>query len=135
MSALFLILVSLTMTRFSEKMLISTRCITYMVSCPTWSKNLGRSLLAAAAVCGINTESPENAINFFFLWRVKLHPIGAKRFCDSLITHSFVQLVELILKCLWENMPMPSKVHIFWEGHKILRNLHLTFVLCRISQK
>ena len=22
------------------------------------------------------------------------------------------------------------KVHIFWEGHKILRNLHLTFVLC-----
>ena len=22
------------------------------------------------------------------------------------------------------------KVHIFWEGHKILWNLHLTFVLC-----
>ena len=22
------------------------------------------------------------------------------------------------------------KVHIFWEGHTILRNLHLTFVLC-----
>ena len=22
----------------------------------------------------------------------------------------------------------PGKVHIFWEGHKILRNLHLTFV-------
>ena len=27
------------------------------------------------------------------------------------------------------------KVHIFWEGHKILRNLHLTFVLCSTSQK
>ena len=27
------------------------------------------------------------------------------------------------------------KVHIFWEGHKILRNLHLTFVLCSASQK
>ena len=26
------------------------------------------------------------------------------------------------------------KVHIFWEGHKILRNLHLTFVLCSASQ-
>ena len=24
-----------------------------------------------------------------------------------------------------------GKVHIFWEGHKILRNLHLTFVLCK----
>ena len=23
------------------------------------------------------------------------------------------------------------KVHIFWEGHKILRNLHLTFVQCQ----
>ena len=26
-------------------------------------------------------------------------------------------------------------VHIFWEGHKILQNLHLTFVLCNASQK
>ena len=27
-----------------------------------------------------------------------------------------------------------SKVHIFWEGHKILRNLHQLFVLCTASQ-
>ena len=27
------------------------------------------------------------------------------------------------------------KVHIFWEDHKILQNLHLTFVLCSVSQK
>ena len=27
-----------------------------------------------------------------------------------------------------------SKVHIFSEGHKILRNLHLTFILCSASQ-
>ena len=27
------------------------------------------------------------------------------------------------------------KVHIFWEGHKILRNLYLTFVLFSASQK
>ena len=26
------------------------------------------------------------------------------------------------------------KVHIFWEGHKILWNLHLTFVLCSNGQ-
>ena len=33
--------------------------------------------------------------------------------------------------------PEPSellKVHIFWEGHKILRNLHRRFVLCSASQ-
>ena len=28
-----------------------------------------------------------------------------------------------------------SKVHIFWEGHKILGNLHLTFVLCTVPVK
>ena len=27
-----------------------------------------------------------------------------------------------------------SKVHIFWEGHKILRNLHRRFVLCSNGQ-
>ena len=27
------------------------------------------------------------------------------------------------------------KVHIFWEGHQILRNFHLIFVLCSASQK
>ena len=29
----------------------------------------------------------------------------------------------------------PVKVHIFWEGHKILRNLHLTFDCSTYSQK
>ena len=27
-----------------------------------------------------------------------------------------------------------GKVHIFWESHKILRNLHRRFDLCRASQ-
>ena len=27
-----------------------------------------------------------------------------------------------------------SKVHIFWEGHKFLRNLHCRFVLCSNGQ-
>ena len=41
---------------------------------------------------------------------------------------------------LWPKLPccLPHLVHkvlIFWEGHKILRNLHLTFVLCSASQK
>ena len=27
-----------------------------------------------------------------------------------------------------------DKVHIFWEGHQILRNLHQSFVLCIASQ-
>ena len=31
--------------------------------------------------------------------------------------------------------PFKGKVHIFWEGHKILRNLHLTFDCIYCSQK
>ena len=30
---------------------------------------------------------------------------------------------------------LTGKVHIFWEGNKILQNLHLTFVLFSASQK
>ena len=35
--------------------------------------------------------------------------------------------------CCFFNLRV-SKVHIFWEGHKILRNLHQLFVLCTASQ-
>ena len=31
-------------------------------------------------------------------------------------------------------LPLRLKVHIFWEGHKILRNLHQLFVQCTDSQ-
>ena len=33
------------------------------------------------------------------------------------------------------NLNLDFKVHIFWEGHKILRNLHLTFDWHYIGQK
>ena len=32
-------------------------------------------------------------------------------------------------------MPYSIKVHIFWEGHKILQNLHLTFVQYAVPVK
>ena len=32
-------------------------------------------------------------------------------------------------------LKLSIKVQIFWEGYKILQNLHLTFVLCSASQK
>ena len=36
-------------------------------------------------------------------------------------------------KSFWQRFT--CKVHIFWEGHKILRNLHLTFDYSTYSQK
>ena len=57
--------------------------------------------------------------------------IGGKNTCtlEASSGSSFAK-GHLISKC-----PFVVKVHIFWEGHKILRNLHLTFVLCSASQK
>ena len=52
--------------------------------------------------------------------------------------------VSKIIVCSWFNLNLhvsfqnnlyEVKVHIFWEGHKILWNIHLTFVLCSASQK
>ena len=42
-------------------------------------------------------------------------------FCNSIVYKAFQHLV---LRHYWA---FSFKVHIFWEGHKILRNLHLTF--------
>ena len=54
--------------------------------------------------------------------------------CTYVISIGFSYLVSSLftytwLKCAAQKscITAPRKVHIFWEGHKILRNLHLTF--------
>ena len=42
------------------------------------------------------------------------------------------QISEKMIFCIKNQT---TKVHIFWEGHKILRNLHLTFDCVYCSQK
>ena len=42
---------------------------------------------------------------------------------------------QLFVRNLVKLQHVKFKVHTFWEGHKTLRNLHLTFVLCGASQK
>ena len=36
--------------------------------------------------------------------------------------------------CVKTTSGLNGKVNIFWEGHKILGNLHLIFVLCSANQ-
>ena len=45
---------------------------------------------------------------------------------------SFLDSTQELTNC---KSYLVGKVHIFWEGHKILWNIHLTFVLCSASQK
>ena len=53
----------------------------------------------------------------------------------SLGTQKSAKTPPAVGKMIRPFRPILGKVHIFWEGHKLLRNLHLTFVLCRASQK
>ena len=58
------------------------------------------------------------------------------------IVMSWERYVRICLGlCIWRSVVpsfkniVISKIHIFWEGHKILRNLHLTFDWHYIAQK
>ena len=52
----------------------------------------------------------------------------------SIIQHE-IDFISLWMNLLWNINIIVSKVHIFWEGHKILRNLPLTFDGMYCSQK
>ena len=44
----------------------------------------------------------------------------------------FLQFLPNLVSVFWDKkLVLFHKVHIFWEGHKILRNLHLAFVPCK----
>ena len=50
---------------------------------------------------------------------------------DPNFTHHFFKIGVHFQKLIsGQILTLTSKVYIFWEGHKIFRNLHLTFVLC-----
>ena len=57
---------------------------------------------------------------------------------DQLLLNLFTLLlgpeIQNFFRQLWNIIWETFKVHIFWKGHKILRNLHLIFDLCRESK-
>ena len=84
----------------------------------------------------------------FFLWSVKRlyifyspfikrkrsskFPIGSARHFFNVFAQWCLEIMyRLVANFFW----MIIKVHIFWEGHKILRNIHLTFDWHYIGKK
>ena len=64
------------------------------------------------------------------------------RFFDVIIGNPFFDVVKRLRWFLCFSPPLNKirlksnfKVHLFWEGHKVLRNLHLTFDNSTYSQK
>ena len=65
-------------------------------------------------------SQPSNIHNVNFIWKEKVKK-------TMYIYH---------ILCLFRYLALfISKVHIFWEGHKILKNIHLTYVLCSARRK
>ena len=58
-------------------------------------------------------------------------PVGG----TSTLKRPFCKGRAIQQKYIYSTTALYNKVHIFWEGHKIFRNLHLTFVLCSASKK
>ena len=69
LSALFIILVGLMITSYSEKMPISNRCITW---CPTWSENLGL-YLSFLIIIDERTLSLARSNNYICSKKASLH--------------------------------------------------------------
>ena len=65
----------------------------------------------------------------FYLWRFFLDMLDDFAW---FATHKCIMIIKSWIK---EDSSLKVKVHTFWEGHKILRNLHLTFVWHYIGQK
>ena len=51
---------------------------------------------------------------------------------STLKAQKFLFLIQIDLTGI--NLDGHSKVHIFWEGHKILQTFHQLFLLCTASQ-
>ena len=56
--------------------------------------------------------------------------IAAAQPCD--LTRFYLMLIFFVLSNLTESHYI--KVHLFWEGHEFLRNIHCRFVLCSNGQ-
>ena len=76
------------------------------------------------------SDGPESGALHLF-WR-NIHRLGATK---KLIGVHLLRDLSALQQWDKQILKLPFyKVHIFWEGHKILRNLHRRFVLCSASQ-
>ena len=114
---LFIILVGLTMTWFSEKMLISTRWIEYMVSCPSCSKNLGRHIIFFSIPC---TDR-----KWIWGWSYRL-PCYLNKFDPS----TFIRIDKRVLTQLSKSIPPMN----LWNGDSH-RGIYANFAGVRESHK
>ena len=75
------------------------------------------------------------ADKFTSAWLIKKNEETPSTLTLHVVVENGHKGVKLFLKEHFISDLLTFKVHILWEGHNILRNLHLGFVLCSASQK
>ena len=79
----------------------------------------------------LDLDSLQVLINTIFTLSSENAPNLTCRILLQVPNINFQSKVPLLHSSLW--WACLSKVHIFWEGHKILQNLHLTFVKSKVK--
>ena len=92
--------------------------------CPAWFQ-YSKSYFLKFVLVLLSTINCKGIQSNDFCWKVQ----RIKIFILHFEPFSLCKVFEIDLK------GGHIKVHIFWEGHKILRNLHLTFDCMYCSQK
>ena len=69
-----------------------------------------------------------------------LHELGITLDWVKYSEHEHINFLHMEIQCFCKTLSLPQhlfcgKVHIFWEVHKLLQNLHLTFDWHYIGQK
>ena len=127
------------MTRIGRKMANSYRCDIYMHSEYSFNAPSERtsSYLARGSRftwCKLIQSETQFALSFLYWSTIcPKYSVVKSHFLLKTQTNK-VRFICSILMKKFEIRPW-DKVHIFWEGHKILRNLHLTFDYSTYSQK
>ena len=91
-----------------------------------------------------NTTVPENSNNTYLTplqlsWNSYLSissmiPNVSFLFINAFLGKDAIKKDKTLIEVFCKSKTNRDKVHIFWEGHKFLRNLHRRFVLCSNGQ-
>ena len=74
-------------------------------------------------------------LNPFFFFQTRFLESYMFKSFDNSVLQSYYLILKGTISINKIRNDVACKVHIFREGHKILQNFHLTFVLCSTSQK
>ena len=93
-------------------------------------KSIGLQVSNVSQLTSEACQTERNTENSFLLtWAAQTFALLSWSWCPTRNSWWITKYIQFHMRS-WQ----VCKVHIFWEGHKILQHLHRRFVLCSASQ-